>query len=104
MLQLCWNTTNQSAYPPLLSQALARGYLRHRQGLERHLPSLCRGSLPSFTDSALVAPISPTLNLASKCTFGDEQGDLFDIGLLWSLCHCVSQNLKMGSGIAVSYR
>ena len=30
-----WCATDQSSYPPLFNEALTRGYLRHRQGLER---------------------------------------------------------------------
>ena len=34
----------------------------------------------------------------------DEQGDLFEVGAEWSLCHCVSKDLDMGAGIAVAFK
>jgi hypothetical protein len=31
-------------------------------------------------------------------------GDLFDAPKEWSLAHCVATDMRMGSGIAVSFR
>ena len=31
------------------------------------------------------------------------RGDLFDVGTDWALCHCVSRDLQMSAGIAVTF-
>ena len=33
-----------------------------------------------------------------------EHGDLFDVGPDYALCHCISRDLKMSSGIAVNFK
>jgi len=38
------------------------------------------------------------------CIIREERGDLFEVGLEWSLCHCVSKDLEMGAGIATGFK
>ena len=38
------------------------------------------------------------------CVMSSEHGDLFDVDPGYALCHCVSKDLKMSSGIAVSFK
>jgi len=40
----------------------------------------------------------------TKCTMWDERGDLFEVGADWALCHCVSKDLDMSAGIAVTFK
>ena len=39
-----------------------------------------------------------------QCVMWSEHGDLFDVGSNWALCHCVSKDLKMGAGIAATFK
>merc|ERR1712060_976232 len=39
-----------------------------------------------------------------NCVMWEEHGDLFEVGLEWSLCHCVSKDLDMSAGIAVGFK
>lgn len=44
------------------------------------------------------------LRKGTGCTMWDEHGDLFEVGDDFALCHCVSKDLDMGAGIAVTFK
>ena len=44
------------------------------------------------------------LQQGEQCSMWTEHGCLFDVSPEWSLCHCVSKDLKMGAGIAASFK
>ena len=49
-------------------------------------------------------PLSRSLVNSVTCIMSSENGDLFDVGTEYALCHCVSKDLKMSSGIAVAFK
>jgi len=55
------------------------------------------------------APVSPSEICTEEtpmvgCIIREGRGDLFEVGLEWSLCHCVSKDLEMGAGIATGFK
>ena len=44
------------------------------------------------------------LQQGEQCSMWTEHGCLFDVSPELSLCHCVSKDLKMGAGIAASFK
>lgn len=50
------------------------------------------------------APAKPSAGLSSKLKFEEVRGDLFSSPKTASLAHCVSEDLRMGKGIAVAFK
>ena len=79
------------------------GMLEFERMLQLELANAERIMRYEATEPAAI-PLSRSLVSSVTCVMTSEHGDLFDVGADYALCHCISKDLKMSSGIAVAFK
>ena len=80
------------------------GMIEFEQMLQLELANAERILQYEATEPAAVIPLPRSLVNSVTCVMTSEHCDLFEVGADYALCHCISKDLKMSSGIAVAFK